>query len=311
MDDIRMTSALLDMGHNHDDLRRLQREGELIRLRRGAYARKDTLDQLVEERHRRLILATAPQLKDGAILSHGSAAVLHGLPIWPESVARVHVTRSRSGNGIKRSVVHVHGAPLRPAEIILINNTPATSMARTVLDLARTVPMTQAVAAGDRALALGLTRQELQLGLLLMERWPGVRAARRVVQFLDPRSDSPGESISRVRLLEEGLPRPELQHEIFGPDSRLVARVDFYWEEHKTVGEFDGKIKYGRLLKPGQRMEDVIFEEKVREDAVRDLGLQVVRWISRDLYRAGVLRERVLRAFARASRYHSASISRT
>jgi len=46
---------------------------------------------------------------------------------------------------------------------------------------------------------------------------------------------------------------------------------------HKTVGEFDGKIKYGRLLKPGQRIEDEIFEEKLREDAVRDLGLQVVR----------------------------------
>jgi hypothetical protein len=29
--------------------------------------------------------------------------------------------------------------------------------------------------------------------------------------------------------------------------------------------------------------------------------LQVVRWISRDLYRPGVLRERVLRAFARAT----------
>jgi len=52
--------------------------------------------------------------------------------------------------------------------------------------------------------------------------------------------------------------------------------VDFYWDEQKTVGEFDGKIKYGRLLKPGQRIEDVVFAEKLREDAVRDLGLQVV-----------------------------------
>jgi hypothetical protein len=55
----------------------------------------------------------------------------------------------------------------------------------------------------------------------------------------------------------------------------LIACVDFYWEEQRTVGEFDGKIKYGRLLKPGKRIEDVIFEEKVREDALRDLGLQV------------------------------------
>jgi hypothetical protein len=52
---------------------------------------------MVEKRHRRLMLATAPQLRDGAIFSHGSAAVIHGLPVWPEAVARVHVTRSRRG----------------------------------------------------------------------------------------------------------------------------------------------------------------------------------------------------------------------
>jgi len=180
-----------------------------------------------------------------------------------------------------------------------------------VLNLARTLPMTQAVAAGDRALALGLTRQQLGTGLSAMEHWPGVRAARRVVGFLDVRAESVGESVSRVRLMEEGLPRPEPQHEIFRPDGRLIARVDFYWDEHKAVGELDGKIKYGRLLKPGQRVEDVIFDEKVREDAVRDLGLQVVRWIWPNLYRTGVLRKRVLRAFARASGRHSASVTLT
>jgi hypothetical protein len=301
MDDIRLTRNLIDQGYNWVDLRRLQRDGDLVRVRRGAYALGDKTGEFVEERHRRLILATAPQVQDGAIFSHGSAAVLHGLPVWSGAVARVHVTRNRRGKGIKRSVVHVHGAPLQPSEIVLIDNLPVTSPARTVLDLARTLPMTQAVAAGDRALALGLTREELDAGLLAMERWPGIRAARRVVGFLDGRSESAGESISRVRLVEEGLPRPEPQQEIFGPDGRLVARVDFGWKEHKTVGEFDGKIKYGRLLKPGQRIEDVIFAEKLREDAVRDLGLQVVRWISQDLYRPGVLRERVLRAFARAS----------
>ena len=107
--------------------------------------------------------------------------------------------------------------------------------------------------------------------------------------------------MSRVRLMEDGLPAPEPQHEIYRPDGQFLARVDFYWKEQRTVGEFDGKIKYGRLLKPGQRIEDVIFEEKLREDAVRDLGLQVVRWIWTDLYRTGILRGRVLRAFARAS----------
>jgi hypothetical protein len=133
-----------------------------------------------------------------------------------------------------------------------------------------------------------------------MEFWPGVRRARRTVGFLDKRSESAGESVSRVRLADEGVPRPDLQREIYGPNGQLVARVDFCWDEEKTVGEFDGKVKYGRLLKPGQSSDSVIFDEKVREDALRDLGWQVVRWLWRDLSRKGVLHDRLDRAFARS-----------
>jgi hypothetical protein len=301
MHDIKLTRALLAEGYNHDDLRRLQQRSELVRIRRGAYARESRPEITIDERHRRLVLATAPQLREGAILSHGSAAVLHGLPVWPEAVERVHVTRNRQGNGTRRRLVQVHGTPLDPREVTTIDGVPVSSLTRTVLDLARTLPMEQPVAAGDRALALGLPKGKLEAGLQAMERWPGVRSARRAVAFLDIRSESVGESVSRVRLMEEGLPAPEPQREIFGPDGQLIARVDFCWEEERTIGEFDGKIKYGRLLKPGQRIEDVIFDEKVREDSLRDLGWQIVRWLWRDLYRHGVLRERVLRAFARAT----------
>ena len=69
---------------------------------------------------------------------------------------------------------------------------------------------------------------------------------------------------------------------------------------YRTIGEFDGRVKYGRLLKPGQSVEQIVDEEKLREDALRDLGWQVVRWVWRDLHRSGILRDRVLRAFARA-----------
>ncbi len=42
------------------------------------------------------------------------------------------------------------------------------------------------------------------------------------------------------------------------------------------MGEFDGRIKYGRLLRPGQEAGDAVFEEKRREDAIRDEGWKVV-----------------------------------
>jgi hypothetical protein len=75
--------------------------------------------------------------------------------------------------------------------------------------------------------------------------------------------------VSRVRLHQDGVPAPEPQQDIYDGKGRFVARVDFCWEEQRTIGEFDGKIKYGRQLKPGQSIEDVVFTEKVREDALR------------------------------------------
>jgi hypothetical protein len=248
-----------------------------------------------------LIFATAPQLHDGAVLSHTSAGVLHGLPIWPAALDRVHVTRNRNSGGKRRSIVHVHTAPLPDDHVTAIDGVPVTSLVRTVLDLCRTLPIEQAVAAGDHALAYGLVREVLEDQLANMARWPGIRQARRAVELVDPRSESAGESASRVRLHQDGLPAPELQQDIFDGEGKFVARVDFSWKEQATVGEFDGKIKYSRLLKPGLPIEEVLFEEKRREDALRDLGWQIVRWLWADIYRPGVIRDRLLRAFARSA----------
>ena len=55
-------------------------------------------------------------------------------------------------------------------------------------------------------------------------------------------------------------------------------------------------------MKPGQRLQDVLVAEKRREDALRDAGWQVVRWIWSELYRPSELLERLDRAFARGRR---------
>ena len=82
----------------------------------------------------------------------------------------------------------------------------------------------------------------------------------------------------------------------------LVARTDFAWEEHELVGEFDGKVKYGRLLRPGQEPGDAVFEEKRREDAVRAEGWGVARWVWADLGTGHRLAARLRRAFDRRRR---------
>lgn len=301
MTDFLRTEQLLARGYDKGELAQMVRRGALVHLRHGTYAFAGDGDEpkSTEAEHGRLARAASRRLLPGTVVSHGSAAVLHGLPVWPTAITRVHATRSRVGGAKRRSDVEVHGAALPPRQVILLSGVPVTSLARTVADLGRTLPFAQAVAAGDRAVALGLDFGDLDEVLESMAQWPGVRQARRLAGFLDGRSESVGESVSRVRLWEQGLPIPVLQREIYDRHGTLIARVDFAWELQRTVGEFDGKVKYGALLKPGQRPEEVLFLEKQREDALRDEGWQMARWVWSDLDRHGVLRDRVLRAFAR------------
>ena len=93
-----------------------------------------------------------------------------------------------------------------------------------------------------------------------------------------------------------GLPTPTVQVEVRSEvTGGLVARSDFGWEDQKTVGEFDGMVKYGRLLKPGQQPGDVVFKEKLREDRIRDEGFRVVRWTWHELD-SGLAVARICRA---------------
>lgn len=217
MPQIRLTRQLLADGYAPDELRRLERDGRLLHLRRGAWASVEgaSSEQTPEDRHRLLSRAVAAQVLPGSVLSHGSAALLHGLPVWPEALERVHLTRSRSTGARRRRDVESHAARLPPAHVTTIEGLSVTTLARTVADLGRTWPFDQAVAAGDRAAAGDLDFAHLEDVLRAMERWPGVRQARRVADFLDGRSESVGESVSRVRLGEQGLPSPVLQHEIY------------------------------------------------------------------------------------------------
>ncbi len=289
-------------GWSDDELGRLVRSGELARLRRGAY-----VDRLLPEdpaiRHGLLIRATLAGLRRSAVVSHQSAAVLHGLPLWDVGLDQVHVTRRPPASQDTGRLLRCHVARLRDDEIEEIDGIPVTSPVRTALDLARSLPHEAAVVALDAALGRKLLRpDELRERLFDLAGTPGSRAAARAVEFADGRSESVGESRSRVLLHRWGVGPSTLQFEIHGGDGALIARTDFAWEEHELVGEFDGKVKYGRLLRPGQEPGDAVFEEKRREDAVRAEGWGVARWVWADLGTGHRLAARLRRAFDRRRR---------
>jgi hypothetical protein len=99
VDDIVLTRSLRDQGFDSRELGRMRRDGSLIPYAAAHTYESSRRTKSREDKHRDLIFATAPQLYDGAVISHGSAAVLHGLPTWPNAIDRVHVTRNRNSGG--------------------------------------------------------------------------------------------------------------------------------------------------------------------------------------------------------------------
>ena len=92
-------------------------------------------------------------------------------------------------------------------------------------------------------------------------RWPGIGEARRVVEFSDELAESVLESAARVTFAQAGLPPPRLQMDILDDAYRFIGRVDFLWEQHRTIVEADGMGKY----------ED---PERAREQIRRDIRLR-------------------------------------
>lgn len=274
--------ALAD-GFSDRELARLTGTGRWQRLRRGAYWLGDSPDDRIV-RHRLLVHATVRGLKRPAVVSHQSAAVLLGLPLWRVSLQTVHVTRRPRASSDVGRLLRCHVARLRDEEVIEVDGLEVTSPTRTALDLARSLPFESAVVAVDGALHEQLVDpHQLRERLFDIAGTPGSRSAARVVGFADGRSESVGESRSRVLFQRLDLLPSTLQLPIRTVDGIRLGRVDFGWEEQRVVGEFDGRVKYGRLLRPGQSPGDVVFEEKQREDAIRGEGWGMVRWTWADI----------------------------
>ena len=303
MTSVRLSKHLVEQGYSYAEMARMAQTAELVRVRRGAYAPPDesALDPRVA--HLRLLEATVAQSSAESVVSHVSAAVLHGLPVGQDQLARVHLTRDRSGHGKARRYVQVHGLPLAHDDVVDVAGYRTTSLARTVVDIGCALPPLLAVPIGDAALRAGLRSSDLAAYLEHVRPRYGIAQARRTAALLDSRSESPGESMSRVVFFEHGIPMPTPQLRVYDHRGRFVGRSDFGWEEERTLGEFDGRSKYGRLLlKPGQTSEDALFDEKQREDRLRDSGWQIVRWVWADLYAPAPLLERLRRAFLRGRR---------
>ncbi len=304
---IAQRSELLRLGVDDKAIGRAKMAGALVPIRRGAYLRRAD-DRVFDDRDRHglLTVATMPRLGDGAVVSHVSAAVLHGIAVWPNPPARVHITKSRLGGGRRTKTLYLHVAALAEQDVVKIAGIDVTSAARTVVDVARTEPFTTGVVVADHALAQGLVSADELSGVLAQHRGRvGSRRAAAVLAFADARSESVGESRSRVALFRAGLPTPELQYELRDADGHFLGRPDFAYLDKKVAGEFDGRKKYAAPGFGGRSVTDVVVAERRRSESLQRAGWAVVRWMWEDLETPTLIASRFHAAFdaqARLSR---------
>lgn len=287
-------SALREAGLTLRAVRDLVAQDELVRVRRGTYS-LGTLWRAggVDGRYRILVRATAAAAEHPLVLSHQSAAVMHGLPTiggWPPTVHAI-ATDATGGSSARLTTSH-RGAP-EPGTVS-IGGLTVTSLARTLVDVAASSTLLVGVTMIDHVLreesqrvtqarrrgmtpAPALTQNDLRAELATVNPRVGAGQAEKSINFASALSASPGETLSRVRIFELGFQVPELQVH-FQVDGQSFW-VDFFWPGIRKIGEFDGNLKYSRGAVLGNRDPgEVVTREKWREDLLRTQVTSFSRW---------------------------------
>lgn len=277
------TAEAVLAGYTHPEIRNLVGAGRWVRLRRGVLVTADDLESGRRDGHGYRVDCLAVLLaldRPNAVISHASAARLWAFPRPRDVDDTIRLTdpeRWRSGGGFRMT-----RAPLRPGEVWRAGAVRITSAARTLVDCAREWPLEDAVVAMDAALlAERTTTEDLRVAAAAVHHWPGAARAMRAAGSTDERAESPLETRGRLRMVGAGLTPDALQVEIHS-GGRLVGVVDAWFEESAVAVEFDGYVKYADPWR-GRTPEQVVWDEKRREDALRSLDIRVVRVADADL----------------------------
>jgi predicted transcriptional regulator of viral defense system len=287
-------------GFTEADLRALARSGELVRVWHGVYATKRAVQfgkASPAAKHATRVAAVRAATGKEWVASHHSAALIHGLDLFPDAPDVVTLTRQSSHrrNRLRSAGIVVHTAALPSQHVTKKFAQPVTSVARTVVDIARISSFMSAVVTADSALRADIVSKEAMFLVCdACPRWPGIRKARRAISFADHRSGSVLESRARVVFEEHGIEPPELQKTVTGPDFRYT--VDFYWDKYRVIAETDGALKYADPQKARQQL--------LRDQKLRDANYKVVHFTWSEFFaNAAPVIKRLRAAFAAPTAY--------
>jgi len=298
-------TVALTREQSRNKLSRAARDGDILRVRRGAYCAPDDLrvsgPSRAPREARLLSLARAAALHSqlGAehVFSHGTAALLHGCLVWttPRST---HLYQRYRPSGHASADVRRHSWTLAPDEVTSAAGLPVTSLARTVVDCARTLHPLEALVIADSALALGVEREALTTTLDAQKGHRGKQRARLVIELAEAGSQSAWETWVRYELLRAGLPQPTTQMAV--RTDAGIFHTDLGYAQWALGIEFDGLVKYrADGVRPGHDPAREYVAEKNRADAIRRAGVTIERATASDKSDTGGMISRITRHLPR------------
>lgn len=181
-----------------------------------------------------------PRLSGAHVFSHLTAAALWGMPLpaWcahePLDVSALPGTREPRLPGIRG-----HRLRLRHDELTLAQGMPVPHPTVVWAQCGRMLRLDDLIVLADHLLNEDRTADDLVQAIR-----PGVRGAvtlRAAVAEARVGSESPRETLTRLALVRGGLPEPEPNMELRGPDGRFVARLDLAYRRWRVCVEYDGR----------------------------------------------------------------------
>jgi hypothetical protein len=291
----------LRLGYDDADLKRALKHHQIVRVRQGTYV-SEKMWRTADPYGRHLLTAQGVALthERRIALSHTTGALAWGLRLWQPDLERVHVTRLAGTTGRVESDIAYHRDTWSPEDVWARDEYMLLDPVTCALQAASLGSVVQGLVVLDSLIDLDLGDEAaLSATYAAMSRSPFTRRLQVTMRLARRGAQSVGETLTRDLFFKHHIPEPQLQYKVFD-GSRLVGITDFAWPEYGLLGEFDGKIKYGRLLKPGEEPGDAVFREKKREDEIREVtGMGMIRYTFGDLFVPVTTAARTRRMLAR------------
>lgn len=229
-----------EAGLSRRRLRDLVASREVVRVLRGVYQRADLPDTL-ENRSRAAALVVSPF----GVVCDRTAAWIHGVDTFDyrelEILPPLEIFVLRDRRRVERLGCAGGERDLLPRDVCVVHGVAVTTALRTALDLGCSLSRRDALAALDGFMRVcGVTREAMLRELPRYFRRRGVVQLRELVPLADPDAESPGESWTRLEILDAGLPCPRLQWWVC-EGGVPVFRLDMAYPKSKVCVEYDGR----------------------------------------------------------------------